>query len=44
MCIRDRVTNAKEFFIAFNKFLTNKGVTLIELITNSKDLSTRLSL
>ena len=39
-----KVTNAKEFFIAFNKFLTNKGVTLIELITNSKDLSTRLSL
>ena len=39
-----KVTNAKEFFIAFNKFLTFKGVTLIELITDSKDLSTRLRL
>ena len=39
-----KVTNAKEFFIAFNKFLTFKGVTLIELITDSKELSTRLRL
>ena len=36
-----KVTNTKEFLIAFNKFLKYTGVSLIELITDSKDLSTR---
>ena len=36
-----KVTNTKEFLIAFNKFLKYTGVSLIELITDSNDLSTR---
>ena len=39
-----KVKNKKEFLIAFNKFIKLKGVSLIEFITDPKDLSTRLKL
>ena len=39
-----KVKNKKEFLIAFNKFIKLKGVSLIEFITDHKDLSTRLRL
>ena len=39
-----KVKNKKEFLIAFNKFIKLKGVSLIEFITDPKDLSTRLRL
>ena len=39
-----KVKNKKEFLIAFNKFIKLEGVSLIEFITDPKDLSTRLKL
>ena len=39
-----KVENKKEFFKAFKKFYKLKGVSLIELITDIKDLSSRLRL